>query len=63
MDAKALLESAIAKLRDDISQIQARIQEAEAEEKKKALTKLESELNFRQALLEAFRKYLEQVSG
>jgi hypothetical protein len=63
MDAKALLESAIAKLRDDISQIQARIQEAEAEEKKKALTKLESELSFRQALLEAFRKYLEQVSG
>jgi len=63
MDAKALLESAIAKLRDDISQIQARIQEAEAEEKKKALSKLEGELSFRQALLEAFRKYLEQVSG
>ena len=63
MDAKALLESAIAKLRDDISQIQARMQEAEAEEKKKALSKLEGELSFRQALLEAFRKYLEQVSG
>jgi hypothetical protein len=63
MDAKALLESAIAKLRDDISQIQARIQEAEAEEKRKALSKLEGELSFRQALLEAFRKYLEQVSG
>jgi hypothetical protein len=62
MDAKALLESAIMKLRDDISQIQARIQEAEAEEKKKALSKLEGELSFRQALLEAFRKYLAQVS-
>jgi hypothetical protein len=63
MDAKALLESAIMKLRDDISQIQARIQEAEAEEKRKALSRLEGELSFRQALLEAFRKYLEQVSG
>jgi hypothetical protein len=60
-DAKELLSVAIAHLSDDVEELSKRIEEAEEQKKKSALKRLENDLQYKKALLEAFRKYLSSI--
>jgi len=57
-EAKNLLETAVAHLSRDVEELERKIEEAKQNENRKYLRQLESEKKYRQALLEAFKKYL-----
>jgi predicted DNA-binding antitoxin AbrB/MazE fold protein len=60
-DAKELLNAAIARLSADVDELERRIREAEDQQKKTALKRLETDLNYRKALLEAFKRFLSSI--
>jgi len=60
-EAKVLLETAIKHLSEDVEELERKIEEAKQNENKKYLRQLESEKKYREALLEAFKKYLSQL--
>jgi hypothetical protein len=57
-EAKNLLETAVAHLSRDVEELSQKIEEAKKSENKKYLRQLESEKRYREALLEAFKRYL-----
>jgi hypothetical protein len=61
-DAKKLLNAAIAHLSADVEELEAKITEAEKEQKKEALKRLESSLKFKQELLNAFKRFLQNLT-
>ncbi|MGC8988421.1 hypothetical protein, partial [Infirmifilum sp.] len=61
-EAKHLLESAAEHLERDIDELIERIKKAENEQTKSSLKRLQQDLEYRKKLLEAFRKYLQEVS-
>jgi hypothetical protein len=62
-DARELLASAIRHLSQDIEALKEKIAEAEKEQSKTALRRLEKEKSYREALLAAFKNYLAQLEG
>jgi hypothetical protein len=60
-EAKVLLETAIKHLSEDVEELGRKIEEAKQNENRKYLRQLESEKKYREALLEAFKKYLSQL--
>ncbi len=60
-NAKELLNAAIEHLSNDVDELNRRIAEAEAEKKKKALSTLKKDLEYKQRLLEAFKNFLAQI--
>jgi hypothetical protein len=56
--AKELLDSAIRHLSADVEELENRIKEAEEQQKKSVIKRLEADLQYRKALLDTFRKYL-----
>ena len=60
-DARELLKAAVKHLSDDVVELEAKIKGAELQKKRKYLTQLEKDLNYKRALLEAFRKYLDTI--
>jgi hypothetical protein len=60
-DARELLETAVKHLSKDVEELEAKIKEAESQKKRKYLTQLEKDLNYKRALLEAFKKYLDTI--
>jgi hypothetical protein len=61
-EARELLSAAISHLSSDVDELKRKIEEAEKEQKFKALRKLEREKKYREALLEAFRNYLASLN-
>jgi len=57
-EARNLLSAAIEHLSKDVEELEKKIEDAKQNENKKYLRQLESERKYRQALLEAFKKYL-----
>jgi len=62
-DAEELLKAAIRRMSQDVAELEARISEARQAENKKALKRLESDLEHRRRLLETFRKHLEMLGA
>jgi hypothetical protein len=62
-DAEELLKAAIRRMSQDVAELEARISEARQAENKRALWRLESDLEHRKRLLETFRKHLEVLGG
>jgi len=60
-DAKELLNVATRHLSEDIEELAKKIAEAEKEQDKKALKRLNEDLAYKKALLESFRKFLSQL--
>jgi len=60
-DARELLGVAVKHLSKDVEELEAKIKEAESQKKRKYLTQLEKDLNYKRALLEAFKKYLDTI--
>jgi len=60
-DARELLKAAVKHLSEDVVELEAKIKGAELQKKRKYLTQLEKDLNYKRALLEAFRKYLDTI--
>ena len=60
-DAKELLGAAVHSLSRDVEALAEKIKEAEREQNKRALRRLEKEKSYREALLVAFRSYLAQL--
>jgi hypothetical protein len=60
-EAKNLLSSAIRHLSWDVEELERKIEETKQNENRKYLRQLESEKKYREALLEAFKKYLSQL--
>jgi hypothetical protein len=61
-DARGLLNAAIAHLSRDVEELEAKIAEAEKEQKKDALRRLESTLKYKQELLNAFKRFLQTLT-
>jgi uncharacterized protein YlaN (UPF0358 family) len=61
-DAKEILNAAIAHLSADVEELEAKIAEAEKEQKKEALKRLESSLKYKQELLNAFKRFLQTIA-
>jgi hypothetical protein len=61
-DAKKLLNAAIAHLSADVDELESKIAEAEKEQKKEALKRLESNLKYKQELLNAFKRFLQTLT-
>jgi rubrerythrin len=61
-DAKKLLNAAIAHLSADVDELESKIAEAEKEQKKEALKRLESSLKYKQELLNAFKRFLQTLT-
>jgi len=61
-DAKELLNAAIAHLSADVEELESKIAEAEKEQKKEALKRLESTLKYKQELLNAFKRFLQTLT-
>ena len=61
-DAKKLLNAAIQHLSADVEELEAKIAEAEKEQKKEALKRLENNLKFKQELLNAFKRFLQNLT-
>jgi len=59
--AKILLDAAIRHLSEDVEELKKRIEEAQREQNRSALRRLQQDLNYKTALLEAFKKYLSQI--
>jgi len=60
-DARELLGAAVRHLSADVETLKKRIEEAEREQDKRALRRLEQEKSYHEALLQAFRNYLAQL--
>jgi hypothetical protein len=60
-DARELLSAAMRSLSKDVEALVEKIKEAEREQNKRALKRLEKEKSYREALLAAFRSYLAQL--
>ena len=60
-DARELLSTAVKHLSRDVEELVAKIKEAEEQKKRKYLAQLEKDLNYKRALLEAFKKYLDTI--
>jgi hypothetical protein len=60
-DAKELLHAAVSHLSADVEELKQKIAEAEREQNKAALRRLEREKSYREALLAALRNYLAQL--
>jgi len=60
-DAKELLNAAVTHLSADAEELERRIKEAEEQQKRSALKRLSNDLQYKRALLEAFRKYLSSI--
>jgi len=61
-DAKELLRAAVRHLSEDVEELEARIKKAEEEQKKQALLRLQQSLEYKRALLDAFKRFLERLS-
>jgi len=61
-DAKEILNAAIQHLSADVEELEAKIIEAEKEQKKEALKRLESSLKYKQELLNAFKRFLQSLA-
>jgi len=61
-DAKELLGAAVRHLSADVDELEARIKKAEEEQKKQALLRLQQSLEYKRALLDAFKRFLERLS-
>ena len=61
-NARELLNVAIRHLSEDVTELEKRIAEAEREQKKSALRRLQNDLVYRQNLLESFRRFLSQLT-
>jgi len=59
--AKELLESAIRHLSADVEELENRIKEAEEQQKRSVIKRLEADLQYRKTLLDTFRKYLSML--
>ena len=59
--ARELLDAAIRKLSEDVSELAEKIKRAEEERNKKALARLSQDYSYRRNLLEAFKKVLESL--
>jgi hypothetical protein len=62
-EARELLSAAVERLSSDVDELKQKIEEAEKEQKFKALKKLEREKEYREALLEAFRNCLASLNS
>jgi len=62
-DAKEILNVAIAHLSADVEKLEAKITEAEKEQKKEALRRLENNLKYKQELLNAFKRFLQTLTS
>jgi GTPase SAR1 family protein len=60
-DARSVLSAAVSHLSEDIDELKKKIGEAEKEQSKSALKRLEKEKSYREALLTAFKNYLAQL--
>jgi len=61
-DAEELLKAAIRRMSQDVAELEARISEARQAENKRALWRLESDLEHRKRLLETFKKHLDALT-
>jgi len=61
-DAKKLLSAAIQHLSADVEELEVKIAEAEKEQKKEALKRLENNLKYKQELLNAFKRFLQTLT-
>jgi hypothetical protein len=61
-DAKKLLNAAIAHLSADVEELESKIAEAEKEQRKEVLKRLESNLKYKQELLNAFKRFLQTLT-
>ncbi|MGC9106564.1 MAG: hypothetical protein ACP5IE_00015 [Infirmifilum sp.] len=61
-EAKQLLESAIEHLSEDVTELEERIRKAEESAKMSSLKRLNQDLAYRRYLLEAFKRYLSEVT-
>jgi len=61
-DARELLNAAIQHLSADVEELESKIAEAEKEQKKEALKRLESTLKYKQELLNAFKRFLQTLT-
>jgi hypothetical protein len=62
-DARKLLEAAVRRLEDDLRALEERVRQAEEEGRRRALERLRRDKEYRRALLEAFREYLEKIDS
>jgi hypothetical protein len=62
-DARRLLETAVRRLEDDLRALEERVRSAEEEGRKRALERLARDREYREALLEAFREYLDKIDS
>ena len=62
-DARRLLETAVRKLEDDLRALVERVREAEERGRERALERLRRDREYREALLEAFREYLDKIDS
>jgi hypothetical protein len=60
-DARALLEAAVRHLSADVEELRRRIEEARGQRAQRALRRLMSSLEFRQTLLEVFKRHLQRL--
>jgi hypothetical protein len=60
-DAKELLGAALKHLSEDVDVLKEKIKKAEEERNKRYLAQLEKDLNYKQALLESVKKYLDGI--
>jgi len=62
LDARELLDATVKHLSQDIDELARKIDDAEKENKRNALKRLEREKRYKEKLLEAFKKYLSEIS-
>jgi hypothetical protein len=62
-DARRLLETAVRKLEDDLRALAERVREAEERGRERALERLRRDREYREALLEVFREYLDKIDS
>jgi len=60
-DAKELLGAALKHLSEDVNVLKEKIKKAEDEKNRRHLAQLERDLNYKQALLESLKKYLDSI--
>jgi len=61
-NARELLNVAIRHLSEDVAELEKRVAEAEREQKKSALKRLQNDLVYKQKLLESFKKFVSSLS-
>jgi len=61
-DAKLMLDAAVQRLSRDVEELEKRIAEAEKEQKKSALKRLQQDYIYKQKLLESFKKFISSLS-